>query len=102
MFELSVCISSVRNECLLCLVLFACSQGKIEESIKFLETFAETAEQGQQEEAYGQACSDLGTIFHSLVRRHLFLVLFFFFMMADPYLGLFFSMVQRINLCYSI
>ena len=43
------------------------SQGKIEESIKYLEMFVEVAERSKNDKAISRACSDLGAMFNSLV-----------------------------------
>ena len=43
------------------------SQGKVEESIKYLEMFVEVAEKSKDDKAISRACSDLGAVFNSLV-----------------------------------
>lgn len=44
-----------------------CSQGKVEESIKYLEMFVDVAEKSKDDRAISRACSDLGAMFNTLV-----------------------------------
>ena len=64
-----------------------CSQGKVEESIKYLEMFVEVAERSKNDKAISRACSDLGAMFNSLVctdlRRQLKLPLYVFLLPLD-------------------
>ena len=43
------------------------SQGKVEESIKYLEMFVEVAEKTQDDKSISRACSHLGAMFNSMV-----------------------------------
>ena len=54
-------------------ILFFCSQGKVEESIKYLEMFVDVAEKSKDDRAISRACSDLGAMFNTLVISHILL-----------------------------